>query len=256
MNALGTLAATYPVLFVLGLALTGFVFVLFLTGIAIGKLPKPYGVVTAALMRLVVTAGLLLLMGRLGGLQESGIARLGRWQAWLLAAAGTLYMSGAGLYAFYDKITFDVSSIVRLPAARALALRQLVEVAHEEILYRGAVLYVLSSAWGDTRPGKIGSVVLTAVLFAIPHLVAFFMGLSLPAAWLLVVQGCVIAVWWGALVLWAGSIWPAVLLHYVVNVVVAVQGLTVPMVRPDTRAYRRILWFSLPLGALGIGLLL
>jgi hypothetical protein len=34
-----------------------------------------------------------------------------------------------------------------------------------------------------------------------------------------------------------------------------VQGFTVPMVEPDVLAYRRILWFSIPLGALGIGLL-
>jgi hypothetical protein len=62
-------------------------------------------------------------------------------------------------------------------------------------------------------------------------------------------------VWWGALVLWGGSLWPAVLLHYVVNVVVPVQRLTVPMATPDTLAYRRILRFSIPLGMLGMGLL-
>jgi hypothetical protein len=98
-------------------------------------------------------------------------------------------------------------------------------------------------------------VILTAVLFAVPHIVAVFMGVSRSAALLLVVQTCIIAVWWGALVLWGGNIWPAVLLHYVVNVVVAVQGLTVPMVTPDTLAYQRLLWFSVPLGVLGIGLL-
>jgi hypothetical protein len=46
-----------------------------------------------------------------------------------------------------------------------------------------------------------------------------------------------------------------VLLHYVVNVVVPVQGLTVPMVEPDALAYRRLLGFSIPLGLLGVGLL-
>ncbi len=40
------------------------------------------------------------------------------------------------------------------------------------------------------------------------------------------------------------------------NVVVEVQGLSTPMVTPDTLAYRRILWFSIPLGVLGIGLLI
>ena len=120
----------------------------------------------------------------------------------------------------------------------------------------GIAAYVLYSAWGHTRAGAIGSVVLTAVLFAIPHLTGVFMGVSLPATVMLVVEGCIIAVWWGALVLWGKSFWPAVLLHYVVNVVVSVQEQIVPMVTPDTVAYRRILFFSIPLGVLGIGLLL
>lgn len=52
-----------------------------------------------------------------------------------------------------------------------------------------------------------------------------------------------------------GSVWPAVNLHFVVNAIVAVQGLTTPMVEPETLAYRQLLWFSLPLGLLTIGLL-
>jgi membrane protease YdiL (CAAX protease family) len=255
MHPLIPFAANHPVILVLGLTFACFVFVLFLMGIISSKLRKPYGDVTAMMMRLAVAAGLLLLIWRLGGLEGSGIARLGRWQVWLLAVGGMLYFAGAGLYAFYGKVAFDVSSFIRLPAARTVVLTQFVYVLHEEILFRGVVLYVLFRAWGHTGPGTIGSVILTAVLFAVPHIVAVFMGVSRSAALLLVVQGCIIAVWWGALVLWGGSIWPAILLHYVVNVVVAVQGLTVPMVTPDTLAYRRILWFSVPLGVLGIGLL-
>ncbi len=44
--------------------------------------------------------------------------------------------------------------------------------------------------------------------------------------------------------------------HFVVNAVVAVQGLTVPMVESEILAYRRLLWFSIPLAVLGIGLLI
>jgi membrane protease YdiL (CAAX protease family) len=248
-------ATNHPVLFAFGLTVVCFVLVFFLMGVAYSKLRKPYGDVAAVILRSVLAIGLFLLLWRLGGLERSGLTRLGRWQAWLLAVGGMLYVVGAGLYAFYGKLAFDVSSFARLPAARTLALRQLVYVLHEEILFRGVVLMILFGAWGHTRAGTIGSVVLTAVLFAVPHLVAVFQGVSRPAAWLLVVQGGIIAVWWRALVLWGKSIWPAVLLHYVPNVVVAVQGLTAPMVTPDTRAYRRLLWFSLPLGVLGLGLL-
>ena len=254
MNALQSFAMDRPVLFVLGATIAWFILMLG-GGIASSALRKPYGDLTDAIGRLAATTGLLVLIWRWGGLERSGIARLGRWQVWPLAVGGMLYFAGAGLYAFYGKVTFSSSSLVRLPAARTLVWIQLARVLNEEILFRGVVLYVLFRAWGHTTPGTIGSVILTAVLFAIPHIVAVFMGVSLSAALLLVAEGCIIAVWWGALVLWGGSIWPAVLLHYVVNVVVAVQGLAVPMVTPDTLAYRRILWFSVPLGVLGMGLL-
>jgi hypothetical protein len=44
-----------------------------------------------------------------------------------------------------------------------------------------------------------------------------FMELSREAALLLVLEGTIIAVWWAALVVGCGSIWPVVLLHFVVN---------------------------------------
>lgn len=98
--------------------------------------------------------------------------------------------------------------------------------------------------------------VLTAALFAVPHMMGIFMGTSTPAALLLVSETAIVAVWWGALVVRGGSIWPAVLLHDVPNVVVPVQGLTTSMLTPDTRAYRRLLGISVPLGLLGVALLL
>lgn len=80
-------------------------------------------------------------------------------------------------------------------------------------------------------------------------------GLSLLVASLLTLQTFVISVWWGALVLTGGSIWPAVMLHFVVNAAVAVQGISLPAVELELLAYTRVLLFSLPFGALGMGLL-
>jgi hypothetical protein len=45
------------------------------------------------------------------------------------------------------------------------------------------------------------------------------------------------------------------MLHFVVSVVVIVQGLTVPMVEPNILAYKWLLLFSILLGVIGIGLL-
>jgi uncharacterized protein len=252
---LKTFAANQPVLFAICLTLIGFVLLLLMSGIAYTKLRQPYQDVAMTMMRLALTAALLLLAWRMGWLGGTDITQLGRWQVWLLAGAGLLYFSCSALYAFYGKIAFDVSSLIHLPAARAVVYKQLAAGIYEEILFRGVILYVLVSAWGHTRLGIIGSVVLTAVLFALPHIIGMFTGISRQSALLLVLEATIIAVWWGALVIWGGSIWPAVILHFVVNAMVEVQGINVTMVTPDTLAYQRLLGFSIPLGVAGIGLL-
>lgn len=95
-----------------------------------------------------------------------------------------------------------------------------------------------------------------SVLFAFVHVTQVFTnGMVLSSAGLLVLQVFVIPIWWGALVVMGGSIWPAVILHFVVNAVVAVPGLTTPVVELGILAYRQLLWFCLPLGVLAIGLL-
>jgi len=257
MNALKSFATNSPVLFAICLMVVWFVAALVFMGIASGVLRKPYGdTVTTTVGRLAVTACVLWLVWRLGWLEASGITRLGHWQVWLLAVGGILYFASAALYAFYGKVAFDISSLIREPASRSTVLTHAVVALSEELVFRGVMLYVLLRAWGHTRQGMIGSVVLTAVLFALLHITnVFTYGASWSSVLLVAAEGCIIAAWWGAVVVWGGSLWPAVLLHFVVNAVVAVQGLTTPMITPEILAYRRLLWFSLPLGILGIGLL-
>jgi membrane protease YdiL (CAAX protease family) len=166
-------------------------------------------------------------------------------------------LAGASLYAFYGKIAFDFKSLFHLPAARSAAANSFIASLSEEILFRGLVLYSLARAWGQTRAGLVGSILLAALLFALLHLSQVLTKqLSLTAALLLTSQTWIIAIWWGALVISGGSLWPAVLLHFVVNAVVSVQGLVVPMIDSEILAYQRLFWLSLPLGVLGLGLAL
>lgn len=227
------------------------------TAIASIAFQKPYGdATTGTAGRLAVTACVLLLACRLGWLEASGVARLGRWQVWLFALAGMIYFAGAGLYSFYGRVAPDLSSLIHLSASRSAVLTQFIVGLSEEILFRGLVLFALIRVWGKTARGMIGSVVLTSLLFAVLHLTQVFsQGTSLAPALLLTLQACIISIWWGALVVWGGSIWPAVALHFASNAVVTVQGLTIPMIQPEILAYRRLLGFSVPLGVLAIGLL-
>jgi len=258
MGLIGSLARNHPVAFVLTSAVTWSVLLLVLMGVASSALRMPYGdAAIGAIGRLAVTACVLILVWQLGWLKAAGITRLGRWQVWLLALGGLVYLAGAGLYSFYGQVAFDFSILTRLPRSRTALTTQFVVALGEEVLFRGLALCALCRAWGSTKPGTIGSVVVTALLFAALHLTQVFtFGADLPSVLILTLQTCVVAVWWGALVVAGGSIWPGVMLHFTVNAMVAVQGLAVPMVEPGILAYTRLLWFSLPLGALGILMLM
>ncbi len=257
MNILRSFTTNQPVLFVLSLTIAWFVLAIVFMGIASSTFRKPYGDVTAVtISRLGVTICTLWLIWRLGWLEESGVTRLGSGPVWLLALGGMVYFACACLYAFYGKVAFDFSTLIRLPAARTTILTQFVVGLSEEILFRGIVIYALTQVWGRTWYGMIGSVLLSSLLFAVLHITQVFShGVSPASATILTLETFIISIWWGVLVLLGGSIWPAVVLHFLVNAVVPVQGLTVPMIEPEILVYKRLLWFSIPLGLLGIGLL-
>ena len=179
---------------------------------------------------------------------------MGSWQVWLLALGGLVYFASASLYSFFGRIAFDFSSLLQLPDALPLVVTHFLAGLSEEILFRGLVLYALIRVWGRSTLGILRSVLLASALFSLVHISQVFTyGTSLSSALLLIAQTFVISTWWGALVVWGGSIWPAVLLHFITNAVVSVQGLAMPVVEPVILAYRNYLWFSLPLGLLAAG---
>lgn len=256
MNILN-FARRHPVGFVVVLTITWILLLLVFMIIASTIFQKPYGnTMTVSIGRLAVTTCVLFLAWHMAWLKASGISRAGSWQVWLLALGGLAYIASASLYSFYGRVAFDFSSLLRLPDARTAVITHFMAGLSEEILFRGLVLFALIRVRGNTTRGTFGSVLLASALFALLHLTQVFTyGTSFSSALLLVLQGFMVSIWWGALVVMGGSIWPAVVLHFVVNAVVAVQGLTMPMVEPGILAYRQLLWFSLPLSVLAIGLL-
>jgi uncharacterized protein len=257
LGPVASFARSHPVSFVLTSVVAWSVLLVVLMGVGSSALRMPYGDATiGAFGRLAVTACVLVLMWQLGWLKAAGVARLGRWRVWLLALGGMVYFAGGALYSFYGQLAFDISNLARLPGFRTALTTQLVVALAEEVLFRGLALCALCRAWGSTKRGTIGSVAVTSLLFAALHLTQVFtFGAEPPFALILTLETAVVAVWWGALVVVGGSIWPGVMLHFTGNAIVAVQGLAVPMVEPGLLAYTRLLWFSLPLGALGIVML-
>lgn len=257
MASLRSFQTHHPVAFALSSTLGWLVLVLICIGVASRALGAPYGGAAAiTVSRLAAAACTLLLIWRLGWLRASGVTRLGRGRIWLLAVAGLVYVAGASLYWFYGNLAFDLAGLLQRPLARAAVLMQLAVGLSEELLFRGLVLCGLVRAWGETRRGIIRAVLVASLIFGVLHLTQVASGgLSPSGALLLTLQACVIAAWWGALVVAGGSIWPAVMLHSAVNAIVAVRGLDASLVGPEVVAYAGMLCVSLPLGALAIALL-
>jgi membrane protease YdiL (CAAX protease family) len=175
---------------------------------------------------------------------------------WLLAIGGLAYGVSASLYSFYGMVALDPLILIRMPAARTTVLAASVVALGEEVFFRGLVLHGFVRAWARKRTGVVASVVLTALLFAALHVTQVLTNdLSRSAALLLVLQALAVSVWWGVLVVVGRSIWPAVVLHFASNAVVALQGLVTSVAEPGLLAYQRHLWLSIPLGLAGIGLL-
>jgi len=72
----------------------------------------------------------------------------------------------------------------------------------------------------------------------------------------MVLEVFIISAWWASMVLKGGSIWPAFLAHFVVNMVIALQSTIHTIVQPDLQVYLKLLAFSIPLGLTAIWLLL
>ena len=254
MNKLQFFAIKHPVIFVICFTFTWFVVLMVITGILAQVFGRPFeDPITETIGRLLLTLGVVLLLRRFGWLKDSGVTRPGRWWVWLLALSSIIYYAWAGLYSFFGEAKISASDLSLVPLNAYLT--QAMVALSEEIAFRGLVLYTLMRAWRNTTRGLIGSVLLTSLFFALLHFIQVF-SLNIPTVLFLILQTMLIAIWWGALVQSGGSIWPVVVIHFLGNCIVGIQSLSMPVVEPVILAYRQLLWFSIPLGILGLGLIL
>lgn len=253
MNKLKAVSEKHPVWFAVCFSITWFVFLFVIAGITSQAFGRPFeDPVTATIARVLLTIGVILLLRRCGWLRDAGITRVGKWWAWLLALGGFVYYAWASLYSLFGKIDMATADISAVPLI--IFGSQFMVALSEEIAFRGLILYALMRAWKDSIRGTIGSVLLTSLLFAVLHFIQGFT-LNISTVSLLVLQTAIVAIWWGALVQSGRSIWPVVLIHFFGNSIMGVQSLSMPLAEPVILAYRQLLWLSIPLGLLGLGLI-
>jgi membrane protease YdiL (CAAX protease family) len=161
-------------------------------------------------------AFLLLVLWMLGWLDAAGVSRLGPGRVWLVTWIILIYTGVCALWSFFGTVAVDLS--VDAAAGPVLLSTTLAGVV-EELLFRGLVLYVLVAGWGGTRRGVAAAVVVSALLFGASHLVNLASGAA-DITLLQTTEAALSAVVYGALVVVGRSVWPAVALHSLVNLLV------------------------------------
>lgn len=209
-----------------------------------GEMPQLLG-------KLVTTAGFLALIWRLGWLRAAGITHLGHPRVWLITLVALVYLFFTHVYAFFGDFSYDVAY---LGTSSTAGLNTFLAGVGEEIVFRGLVLYVLLRQWDSSRWGRLSAVVVTAFVFGALHLFGLLAGRP-QVVLLQVLNTFVSAIWYGAFVVRWRSVWPAILVHGALNVVVTARALSTPGFAATADAYLLVTLLELPLVIYGIYLI-
>lgn len=204
---------------------------------------------------LVATACLLLVMWRWEWLRAAGVTTLGSGRLWLLTGGLAAFVVVAYQFAFFGQIIVDLPASWAAGVAPAILGRQVVVGVVEETLFRGFLLYALVRVWGDTRRGLLAAVTLPALLFGLLHILQLSAGNPLDDTLMTMLNCFVGGLWWGALVLLGGSLWPGVLLHAASNASFQIGGASLTRFDPSATGYALATLAELPLVIAGLWLL-
>ena len=205
---------------------------------------------------LAAVGAILLVAWRFDWLQPMGIASPGSWQAWLIALALLVYIFICYWLVFFGEVRIDIGFLAGSEEAKSLFWRQLVVGFVEELLFRGIILYSLVRVWGGTRRGLVASVLLSAFLFGLPHLLQGISGQMMNIALVVVVEAIISGIWYAVYVLLSGTIWPVVLIHALSNMAVSMKALTEPGWTLSVAGLVGVILLQLPLVILGLWLIL
>ena len=219
------------------------------------KLPVDNAFVQVA-STLIATVLLLGFITRLGWLRAIGITRLGTFPTWLITILLGIYIVRVGYYAFFKEIGFGPINLNLTADGRAILLHDLLVGFVEESVFRGILLYALVRIWGRTKGGQVAAVVVQAGLFGVLHAMQILAGTTPAATSANVLGTFVFGVWTGALVLLAGSLWPAIFLHMMSNASILIKGLTSTWVDPVWTGYLMEALLEMPLALLAVWIML
>jgi hypothetical protein len=158
--------------------------------------------------------------------------------------------------AFFRGIAIDLSNLWGSGGAQSILMRQAVVGVAEETLFRGFLLYALVRVWGDSRRGLLAALAVPALIFGLAHAPQVLAGDPMDDTLMTMLNCTVSGLWWGALVLVGGSLWPAVLLHAASNASFQITALGLGGIDATVADYAAATAAELPLVIAGFWLLL
>lgn len=253
MIALKRFATAHPVLFG---CLTVLIFVLFVVAAGVLAYVTPGdagGEIVAAVVKLIGVLLLLLMLRRFGWLRAAGVTEPARWRPWLLALPATAYSLIVSQVALFRGMGLRIPGPVH---AGSVALNMMVDGGFQEIAFRGVLLYGLIRVWGGSKRGIVQSVLVSAALFGGLHMLnVAARGRELPQTLLQIADTLLSGVYYAALVLSGGSIWPVVLWHGLLNAAASARAVGIPDFEETVSAWALVVLCNLPLLLYGVCLL-
>jgi membrane protease YdiL (CAAX protease family) len=197
---------------------------------------------------LIITLYLGFILWSFKWLKAAGVAFLGSWKGWGVALVLLIYYLFELIYSFFGEFSFTVPPT----AVNGLRIPNVfVGAMFEEVLFRGAILYTLMRAWNTTRRGVLKAVVISALFFGVIHGINAITGDASEALGQIAIA-LFEGVWWAAIVLRWGSIWPVVFIHGIANWVLQTKAINYADYHGTVGSYALAVLFGLPLVALGV----
>jgi hypothetical protein len=181
-----------------------------------------------------------------------GALAQGKGQSWLLALPAIVYSLVSSQIAFFGGFEAAFPDPAR---AASVALNMIVDGGFQEIAFRGLLLLALVRAWGKTQRGTVKSVLVSALFFGGLHLLNLAAGARAPVTGLQMADTLISGVYYAALVLYGGNIWPIVLWHGLLNAIVSARAIGMPDFAETAAMWARMILFNLPLLIYGLYLL-
>lgn len=248
MNRMIKLAERRPLLVVIGLIVAAFAAMAAVAAICAAALQTQIQDMTVQMLAQAAGAIFsIFIIWRLGWLRVLGPPVKGNGTVALLTAVILVYSSAAALLSFFGSIGLPGSA----PAGSGpVLLHSALAGFMEELLFRGAVLLPLAFAWNSPR-GRIAAALTSAALFAVVHMLNAIGG-DPGMTMLQIAEAFLSAVLYAALVVRFGSIWPAILLHGLVNLLVNRYAVAAPAFVATASDYLVLVICDIPLAAVGL----